>query len=273
MTPSISLVAASSKAEVPNLLNGAIVGLAAKAIASRGAFSMALSGGSLASFLSTMESAFASASVDPHFDSWHIILADERCVPKDHEDSNLGLLDKVLFSKIPIPSNQIIGIDEDEMKVSSAAVAQDYETKVKAVLDKTGGQLDLAVLGFGPDGHTCSLFPGHPMLQETSKWVSSLDDSPKPPPSRISLTFPVLNQQTRHIIFCGAGGSKSPILKAVFDTVKEEESLENGNKYSVTMQAPPPFPCAMVAPNSAQTENSVTWVVDADAMKDVPISS
>jgi 6-phosphogluconolactonase len=97
--------------------------------------------------------------------------------------------------------------------------------------------------------------------------VAPIDDSPKPPPKRITLTLPVLNKNTNHVIFCGTGDSKRPILQKVFQDGTGEtkmmigESSEGVAKYSVTMAEPPPYPCAMVRPI-----RSLTWIVDQDAI-------
>jgi len=255
-----SLLVAQSKASIPEVLNSTIVDYSQEAIAERGSFTVALSGGSNVNFLASLQDAFDAKGVDPKFHAWHVILADERCVLSTDDDSNMGALQSQVFSKLSIPPSQIHGINEEKLTVSSEAVAEDYEPIVRNVLSKSGGQLDLAVLGFGPDGHTCSLFPDHPLLEESSKWVASLDDSPKPPPSRITLTYPVLNTKTRHVIFCGAGRSKTPILQAVFDTVKK-----SGPDFTVTMMDPPPYPCASVRP----VDGTVTWVVDTNAMNGI----
>lgn len=108
-------------------------------------------------------------------------------------------------------------------------------------------------------GHTCSLFPNHSILSETSRWVAPITDSPKPPPNRITLTFPVLNSMTRNVVFCGAGVSKQPILKGVFSFV---ESPVNGI-CRVRYTDPPHYPCAMVKPLSIDT---FAWIVDAEAV-------
>jgi 6-phosphogluconolactonase len=263
-----SLIVSPTKADVPAYLNPAIVEICKDAIAARGVFTIALSGGSLPGFLAVMKESFG--SIDPKFDCWHVILADERCVESTHPDSNLGALKEQLFSKIPVPASQIYGINESKIAESSAAVAADYEPIVKWVLAKSGGQLDLAVLGFGPDGHTCSLFPGHPLLQEETLLVAPIEDSPKPPPKRITLTYPVLNTMTRHVIFCGAGGSKAAILKEIFVSVTKEQ--EAASKYKVVMTEPYPYPCANVLPNSEGVENTLTYVVDQDAMDGVAIT-
>jgi 6-phosphogluconolactonase len=254
------LIVAPSKQNVPEALNSIIVDCSIAAIEERGVFTVALSGGSNVGFMASLHDAFDAKNVDPKFDAWHVILADERCVPSKDKDSNMGALQAEVFPKLSIPPSQIHGINEDELAVSSEAVATDYELIVREVLAKSGGKLDLAILGFGPDGHTCSLFPNHSLLSEQSKWVASLDDSPKPPPSRITLTYPVLNTKTRYVVFCGTSSSKTPILQAVFETVKKKDS-----DYEATMKDPPPFPCAAVRPQ----EGTVTWVVDTGAMKGI----
>lgn len=272
-----SVVVASSKAGVGALLNAAIVKICVQSLKSRGVFSVALSGGSNAAFLSSINDAFKAAGEDPKYDCWHVILADERCVPTEDPDSNLGLLQEKFLSKVPIPTNQVHGINLAKLKESTGAVAKDYETTVKKVLEVSGGLLDLAVLGFGPDGHTCSLFPGHALLTETQKWVVDIDDSPKPPPRRITLTFPVLNTKTRHVIFCGAGKSKSPILKEIFSSVVLDTAgsagTDDSKRYIATMAVPPPYPCAMVSPDtSSDFDNTIEWVVDDEAIDGVTIA-
>jgi 6-phosphogluconolactonase len=265
------IVAASSNADIAAELNGVIVDACIQAMNARGVFTIALSGGSNVGFLSTLPQVFCSKKVDPQFHAWHVILADERVVPMTNKDSNMGALQQGLFSNVnmTIPQTQIHGIhyihpESPSTTTSAVAVAADYEVIVRSVVNKSGGKLDMAVLGFGPDGHTCSLFPNHCLLKEESKWVASLDDSPKPPPSRITLTFPVLNQKTRHVVFCGAGSTKSPILQEVFEKVviKTTRPLPT---HVATMKDPAPFPCGAVRPD----DGDLTWVVDTDAMEGV----
>jgi 6-phosphogluconolactonase len=281
MTAIANVLVAPTKADVPTLLNDSIVPLCAAAIANRGIFTIALSGGSLPSFLSTLQESFEKAQVPPEFDKWHVLLADERCVVSTDPDSNLGALQEKLFSNVSIPASQIYGINETKLKDSNGnvdvhadAVAKEYELVVKEVLGLSGGMLDVAVLGFGPDGHTCSLFPNHPLLQEHSKWVAPIADSPKPPLYRITLTLSVLNSKTRHVLFCGAGASKAPILKAVFASLTQVGSgaaSSSGSTLTATMAKPDPlYPCGMVLPTATKSSQLI-WVVDAEALTGVSI--
>jgi len=271
MVHKASLIVSPSKAELPARLNPEVISASVKAIAARGAFTIALSGGSLPSFLSHLSS--SSGDEDLQFDKWHVLLADERCVPSTDADSNLGSLRKELLSKVKIPESQVYGINEEKLSSESDCAAMmiaiEYEEVVREVVDEnSGGKLDLAVLGFGPDGHTCSLFPGHDLLKESERWVSSIIDSPKPPSQRITLTFPFLNQYTRTVLFCGAGSSKAPILRAIFSTVTKTSDEE---RYQVVMTDPPPYPCGSVFPEKEKDDDedatTLVYIVDKDAMQ------
>lgn len=266
------LLIAPSKSSLGSVLSHPIIKSCESALQSRDAFTIALSGGSLPSFLQSLAQSFQRAGVDPQWGKWHILLADERCVASTDADSNLGAIQSNFANAVPIPKKQVYGIDEKLLSESTDAVAADYEDRVlKPLLERCGGMLDCAVLGFGPDGHTCSLFPNHPLLNEQSRLVASIDDSPKPPPSRITLTFPVLNKLSRRIVFCGAGSSKRPILKAVFGNAKQilgapiEQIVDGAKALDVEMRNPPPYPCGMVRTDHGG--DSLVWVVDADAVE------
>ena len=265
------LIVGFREEKFPNHLNNAIVECCLEALQERGAFTIALSGGSLPALLSNLEDAFEEKEADPKFSAWHVILADERLVPSTDDDSNLKALQNEAFQFMSIPKNQIHGINESKLS-DPDSLASEYEETVKEVLSQSGGQLDLAVLGFGPDGHTCSLFPDHALLKEDTKLVAAISDSPKPPPKRITLTLPVLNNMTRNVIFCGKGESKGPIVRRVFESVtksKEPYNVEGGYQYDVTLEKNevPPFPCAYVKPKADGPETKrLIWIIDDKAM-------
>jgi len=264
---------APSKSSIGNVLADQIVQTCQVALQLRDVFTIALSGGSLPSFLQTLSTRFEQANIDPEWRKWHVLLADERCVVSTDADSNLGSIRTNFTNNVPIPTKQIYGIDETFLKLSESTeiIAISYEEEVvKPLLQKCSGMLDCVVLGFGPDGHTCSLFPNHPLLNKHTRLVAPIDDSPKPPSSRITLTFKVLNKLSRQIIFCGAGSSKRPILEAVFENdgrrTKGQTSKKDANvkTFEVEMVTPAPFPCGMARPQQ-QGKDSLVWVVDKDA--------
>ena len=126
-----------------------------------------------------------------------------------------------LFSKIPAdqPQPTIHTINPDYLD-DLEELSDQYEKELIhefAMKDSARFPVfDLILLGIGPDGHTCSLFPGHELLSEEDRWVAYIEDSPKPPPKRITLTFPVLNHAAR-IAFVAAGAGKADTLHTVLD--------------------------------------------------------
>jgi len=190
-----------------------------EALAKRDSFKVAVSGGSLPKVLG--QGLFDKEGIE--WDKWQIFFADERVVPLDHEDSNYKACCDALFSKVPIPPENIHPIDTSDLD-NPAAIAEDYEQKIIETFARQETvafpRFDLILLGMGPDGHTCSLFPGHALLSEELRWVAYLDDSPKPPPVRVTLTFPVLNHAHR-IAFVVTGGGKKDILAQALDRPQE----------------------------------------------------
>lgn len=95
--------------------------------------------------------------------------------------------------------------------------AMDYIKKISSFFPPDRfPRFDCLLLGVGPDGHTCSLFPGDTRaLDEINMWVTWVTDAPKPPPCRISLTLPVINN-ARLCVFIATGASKAEIVKVIF---------------------------------------------------------
>ena len=152
--------------------------------------------------------------------SRHVFYADERVVPLDHDDSNHKLAQDTLYSKVPIPPKNIHTIDY-VLKDDLEELADAYEKQlIREFASRNSARFpvfDLILLGIGPDGHTASLFPGHELLSENDRWVAYIEDSPKPPPRRVTLTFPVINHAAR-VAFVATGAGKVKILQDIFDT-------------------------------------------------------
>jgi 6-phosphogluconolactonase len=124
-----------------------------------------------------------------------------------------------LFSKVPIPAQNIHTIDTaflDDLEELSDAYEKEL---IREFAQKDSARFpvfDLILLGMGPDGHTASLFPGHELIAEEDRWVAYVGDSPKPPPKRITFTFPVINHSAR-VAFVASGKEKVDTLSTVLD--------------------------------------------------------
>jgi 6-phosphogluconolactonase len=141
--------------------------------------------------------------LDERLDDWsgvHLWYGDERCVPYEDPESNHGQVVERLQARgatwHPMPA-----------MLGPEAGAGAYERELGDVV------LDLTHLGMGPDGHTASLFPHHPLLDATGR-VAGISDSPKPPPERITLTLPALNG-SRRIVLLTTGAAKADALARV----------------------------------------------------------
>ncbi|KAI0050803.1 6-phosphogluconolactonase [Auriscalpium vulgare] len=189
-----------------------------EAIEKRGKFLVALSGGSLPKTLTALI-----GKQGVKWDKWQVYYADERIVPLDHPDSNHKLALDTLYSKVPIPSDNIHTIDlalENDLEELADAYEKELITQFAQKDSARFPVFDLVLLGTGPDGHTASLFPGHALLSEEDRWVAYIEDSPKPPPRRVTFTYPVLNHAVR-VAFVATGEGKKDILPAILDTPEQ----------------------------------------------------
>ena len=128
-----------------------------------------------------------------------LTFGDERCVPPDHKDSNYRVAKESLLDPSGIPNGNVFRMRGE---IDPEAAAREYEAKLRAFAARLGESRyvhDLLLLGLGEDGHTASLFPGSPALDETTREVLPVI-GPKPPPQRISMTFPLINA-AQHILF------------------------------------------------------------------------
>ena len=227
-----------------------VIRVATEAIAKRGRFAIALSGGSTPKNLFTLIAANASASLpwEKVFCFW----GDERHVPLDDPDSNYRMASEALLSKVPIPAANIFPVPAGNP--DAAAAAETYEQTLRKFFGLGPGEVphfDLILLGMGPDGHTASLFPETAALQEKSRlvvtnWVEKLKTS------RITFTLPVLNAACC-VAFLVSGADKAAAL---------HEVLEG--------DAPPEkYPSKLVKPSDGR----LIWFVDRAAASQLSMAA
>ena len=134
--------------------------------------------------------------------SLHVFFTDERCVPPDHPDSNFRMVNEALLSKVPA---QVHAMAEDCNAIS-------YEAELRKVFSfESIPQFDVIFLGLGAEGHTASLFPGDPALEERTRLVTEVI---RPDHKRLTLTLPVLSA-AKVAAFLVSGASKRGALKSL----------------------------------------------------------
>ncbi len=197
-----------------------VVAAAKDAVAERGRFTLALAGGSSPAALYEL---LASPAYLSRID-WPrtlIFFGDERCVPPEHEWSNYGMARRTLLDRVPLPPENIFPIRGENGPANAAA---EYVEKLHAVFgqDESVPRFDLILLGMGDDGHTASLFPGMPALDERDAWVvgTSVPAYVKPQVPRVTLTLPVLNA-ARDVLFLVTGQGKAKRVREVRDEVAD----------------------------------------------------
>ena len=178
-----------------------------------GRFSVALSGGS------TPKRLYQILAVPPlrgavPWDRIHWFWGDDRFVPRDDPNSNYGMARDAMLAHVPVPSGNIHGIP---IEGTPADGARAYQKELMSwygadMLDPARPLFDIVLLGMGPDGHTASLFPGKPALDEQRAWVIEVPvPGLNPQVPRVTLTFPAL-ESARSVAFVAAGADKKAMM-------------------------------------------------------------
>ena len=208
-----TLRAARTAADVAAVAAAEILALLESAIAWRGEAHLCLAGGGTPRLLH--EALRASA-----FEGWphvHIWFGDERCVPPDHADSNIGMAHETLLDLVPINPlhiNRLAG------ELEPAEAARQYAILLRAQAERLNREhplIDALVLGMGSDGHTASVFPGSPLLaadQDPARdWCAAVY-VPKLDSWRLTLT-PAVLQAASAVAVLVSGAGKNEALRRV----------------------------------------------------------
>jgi 6-phosphogluconolactonase len=147
--------------------------------------------------------------------------ADERAVPPDDPESNYGLAERMLLTPLGRKGPRALRMSFEFPSLWDAA--RSYDNLLARELN--GRPLDLAILGIGDDGHVASLFPDHDALLEDNARVVAVDDAPKPPKRRLSLTMRYL-LQTSDLWIVAVGARKLPVLQAALSKAQRATPLD-----------------------------------------------
>ncbi|WP_062348538.1 6-phosphogluconolactonase [Herbidospora yilanensis] len=172
----------------------------------RGTASVVLTGGTIG--IATLAAVAASPARDAV--DWRAVdvwWGDERFVPAGSSDRNEKQAREALLDVLDLDPERVHPMPAADSGLSPEEAADRYA----AALGAAPG-FDVLMLGMGPDSHVASLFPGHPALHEKDRLVVAVHDSPKPPPTRVSLTFPAI-QAAREVWVIASGAEKAPAVR------------------------------------------------------------
>lgn len=205
----------------------------------KGLCSICLSGGTTPAKLYTL---WATAYRDKlPWNQIHFFWGDERYVSPENSLSNYRMALGTMLCLLPIPAQNVhrmpttLPLPED--------AAEKYEAVLREFFGKQPPAFDLLLLGVGEEGHTASLFPGSPALNENKRWVVPVR-VPAEPPQRLTLTLPVLNR-SRNVFFLVAGANKRQVIEAL-----RKEPAESVSAY----------PAGRIRP-----QGRLTWLLDQAA--------
>jgi 6-phosphogluconolactonase len=201
-------------ADAEALARGAAEWLCALALTKNSRFAVCCSGGLTPKRLYEVLAEPALASRFP-WRNVHWFWGDERYVPSDHSASNYRMLRDALLSRVDVPAGNVHPIPTDSPSPENAAAA--YETTLRAfhggpTLAPDRPLFDVTLLGVGEDGHTASLFPEHPAIDEREHWTAVVVGAKSE--ARVTLTYPALDS-SRHAAFLVTGAGKRAIVARI----------------------------------------------------------
>jgi 6-phosphogluconolactonase len=210
-----------------------------EAVAQKGFFTVALSGGSTPKTLfQLLADEHEPFHAQVPWSRTHFFWSDERHVPPDHAESNYRMAQQAMLSRVPVPESNVHRVHSENPNAGEAA--SEYEQTLLHLTKQTLPRLDLILLGLGPDGHTASIFPGSEVLHETKRlvaapWVQKFNAH------RITMTLPLLNNGAS-VLFLVSGAEKAAIVKQV-------------------LEGPKRYPAQAIEP----THGQLLWMLDKDA--------
>lgn len=214
--------------------------LQSEAIAERGVFRIALSGGTTPAVLFSLL-ASEDWKGDLDFPNWEVFWVDERAVPPSSTESNYRLARDLFLSKVEIGDVFRMNCEHEDLKDA----AEEYARTLKSRFMPEPVAFDAVLLGMGADGHTASLFPGTPVL-ESGALVEAVEVKGNAIPKRLTLTLRVLNS-ARAAIFLVTGKDKALRLREVL--------IDNNYKYPATRIEP--------------RDGRLVWIIDEAAASDL----
>lgn len=216
---------------------GFILQEARAALAARGEFRIALSGGNTPR---PIYAEFGGIGRELPWEKVRFTFGDERCVSPNDEQSNYRMARESLFAPAAVPDHSALRMRGE---IDPLLAAQEYEDQLNLLATQRGETIyrhDLMLLGMGDDGHTASLFPGTLALEEQTRRVVS-NFVPKFNAWRLTMTLPLLDQ-SRHVLFLASGAKNRELLEKVI----------GGDRT---------YPAARVEPVSGQ----LTWIIGETA--------